>query len=87
VFNDEFVWRGAPGKLRFTLKLDGTASAVGRDPGLNTADVDASLLLGTTLTLLGAFGVRNAPGSTTLTVDILSFDAVNLTMELDTGAQ
>jgi hypothetical protein len=82
-FEDVFVWNGGAGKLRFILNLDGIVSSTGTHPGLNVAGVDATLSLSSTISPDEvAFGQLTAPGSMTVTIDMLPFDGVNFTLDL-----
>ena len=85
-FQDVFLWNGGAGKLRLTLDLDGIALTTGMDPGLNIASVDATLTLSSTQSVdETAFGRLTAPGSLTVTIDMLPFDGVNFTLDLLTS--
>jgi hypothetical protein len=82
-FQDVFFWNGGAGKLRFTLNLDGITSATGAHPGANVAGVDATLSLSSTISPdETAFGELTAPGSMTVTIDMLPFDGVNFALDL-----
>src|SRR5262249_52839175 len=82
-FQDVLLWNGGAGTLRFTFDLDAIPLVTGMDPGLNIASVDATLSLSSTESVdETAFGRPTAPGSLTVTIDMLPFDGVNFTLEL-----